>query len=295
MDDEKETMSSYPTDDSVQPTTPIFDETVTATSVHLTEDDETGSGSRTDQAKNQAKQTAGQAADTAKETAGVAKEQAGQVAGAAKDAAGQVAGTTKDQATRVAKDALGQARELYGQATSELSSQASQQQSKAASTLHTFSQDLSKMGRGETTDSGLASELVQNLSQRASGIATWLEQREPADVLHEVRQFAARRPGLFIALAATAGVVGARLTKALVAEAKSNVESDVLDNGHLGSTGAGTAFPGGTTRGVDYGTGYAPGAYVGDDPFVEPATTGYEPTTGYGTTGTGYGTTGGVR
>jgi uncharacterized protein YjbJ (UPF0337 family) len=286
-------MSSYPTDDSVQPTTPIFDETVTATSVHLPEDDETGSGSKTDQAKNQAKQTAGQAADTAKETAGVAKEQAGQVAGAAKDAAGQVAGTTKDQATRVAKDALGQARELYGQATTELSNQASQQQTKAASTLRTFGQDLSKMGRGESTDSGLASELVQNLSQRASGIATWLEQREPADVLHEVTQFAARRPGLFIALAATAGVVGARLTKALVADAKSGAGSDVLDNGHLGSTGAGTTFPGGT-QGVDYGTGYVPGAYVGDDPFVEPATTGYGPTTGYEPT-TGYGTTGGVR
>jgi uncharacterized protein YjbJ (UPF0337 family) len=286
-DDEKETMSSYPTDDSVQPTTPIFDETVTATAVHPTEDDETGSGSKTDQAKDQAKQTAAQAKDTAKETAGVAKEQAGQVAGAAKDAAGQVAGTTKDQATRVAKDAVGQARELYGQATSELSNQASHQQSKAATALHTFSEDLSKMGRGESTGSGLASELVQNLSQRASSIGTWLEQREPAEVLHEVTQFAARRPGLFIALAATAGVVGARLTKALVADAKSNVASDVLDNGHLGGSGAGTTLPGGTTQGVDYGTGYVPGAYVGDDPFVEP-------TPGYGST-PGYGTTGGVR
>jgi uncharacterized protein YjbJ (UPF0337 family) len=293
-DDEKETMSSYPTDDSVQPTTPIFDETVTATAVHPTEDDETGSGSKTDQAKNQAKQTAGQAKDTAKETAGVAKEQAGQVAGAAKDAAGQVAGTTKDQATRVAKDALGQARELYSQATSELSSQASQQQSKAASTLQTFGQDLSKLGRGESVDSGLATELLQNLSQRASGIATWLEHREPADVLHEVKQLAARRPGLFIALAATAGVVGARLTKALVADAKPDVETDVRDSGHLGTSGAGTTFPGGSTQGVDYGTGYTPGAYVGDDPFVEPTTPGYGTTPDYGTTG-GFGTSGGVR
>ncbi|GAA4748535.1 hypothetical protein GCM10025783_20870 [Amnibacterium soli] len=287
-------MSSYPTDDSVQPTTPIFDETVTATAVHPTDDDETGSGSKTDQAKDQAKQTAAQAKDTAKETAGVAKEQAGQVAGAAKDAAGQVAGTTKEQASRVAKDALGQARELYGQATSELSSQASTQQSKAASTLQTFGADLSKLGRGESVDSGLATELVQNLSQRASGVATWLEQREPADVLQEVKQFAARRPGLFIALAATAGIVGARLTKALVADAKSEAGTDVVDSGHLGTSGAGTAFPNGTTRGVDYGTGYTPGAYVGDDPFVEPTTPGYGTAPGYGETGD-LGTTGGVR
>lgn len=250
-------MSSYPTDDAVVPSTPIFDETVTATAVHLPEDDETGSGSKTDQAK----QTADQAKQTAKETAGVAKEQAGQVAGTAKDAATQVAGTTKDQASRVAKDALGQARDLYGQATTELSSQAAQQQTKAASTLHTFGDDLSKLGRGEGADSGLATELVQNLSQRASGVAEWLEQREPADVLDEVKRFAARRPGLFIALAATAGIVGARLTKALVAEAKTDHDTDaVADPGHVP------------------GSEFASPTY---DPFTEPST--------------GYGTTGGVR
>jgi uncharacterized protein YjbJ (UPF0337 family) len=286
-------MSSYPTDDSVTPTTPIFDETVTATAVHPTDDEETASGSKTDQAKDQAKQTAGQAKETAKETAGVAKEQAGQVAGTAKDAAGQVAGTTKEQASRVAKDAMGQARELYGQATSELSSQAATQQTKAASTLQTFGEDLAKLGRGEGADSGLATELVENLSKRASGVAQWLEQREPADVLDEVKRFAARRPGLFIALAATAGIVGARLTKALVADAKSDVESDVADSGHLGTTDVDAAFPAGTGSTTPTGYPVSTGAVsVDDDPFVEPATTGYG-TTPSGTTG--YGTTGGVR
>jgi hypothetical protein len=78
------------------------------------------------------------------------------------------------------------------------------------------------MGRGEQVDSGLASEVVQNLSQRAHRVAEFFETREPREVVDEVRRFAARRPGLFIALAATAGVVGARLTKALVADAKSD-------------------------------------------------------------------------
>jgi hypothetical protein len=211
--------SSYPTGDPLPPTTPLYDETV-ETTAFFTEEEDTGPDSRTDQAKQQAKETAGQAKQTAQETAGVAKEQAGQVAGAAKDAGARVAGTTKEQASRVASDALGQARELYGQATTELTNQASAQQTKAASTLRTFGDDLSNMGRNQ--DGGLAAELVQNLSQRASRAAEWLEQREPGDVLAEVKQFAARRPGLFIALAATAGVVGARLTKALVADAKSD-------------------------------------------------------------------------
>jgi hypothetical protein len=213
--------SSYPTGDPLPPTTPLYDETV-ETTAFATDADETGADSKTDQAKQQARETAGQAKQTAQETAGVAKEQAGQVAGAAKDAGARVAGTTKEQASRVASDALGQARELYSQATSELSSQASTQQTKAASTLRTFGEDLTSMGRNQ--DGGLAAELVQNLSQRASRAAEWLEQREPGDVLAEVKQFAARRPGLFIALAATAGVVGARLTKALVADAKSDDE-----------------------------------------------------------------------
>lgn len=285
-DDEKETMSSYPTDDSVSPTTPIYDETLEATAVPLPAYDVDGAGSTTDQAKQQAKDTAGQAKQTAKETAGVAKDEAGQVAGAAKDAGQRVAGTTKDQASRVAQDAMGQARELYGQAASELSSQASQQQTRAASTLRTFGNDLSRMG--ENQDGGLASELVQNLSRRASGLAEWLDQREPGDVLHEVRQYAARRPGVFIALAATAGVVGARLTKALVADAKSN---------ETGST---------------YEAYDVPPADLTTPTYVEPATTVYDvpPTTVYDApttpgydapTTSGYdvppvgGTTGGVR
>jgi hypothetical protein len=284
-------MSSYPTDDSVQPTTPIFDETVSTTAVNVSPEGDAGSGSKTDQAKQAAgqaagtvKDTAGQAAGTVKETAGQAKEQAKQVGSTAVGAGQRVASTTRDQASRVASDAFAQARQLFSEATGQLSSQASAQQSRAASGLRTIGQDLSNMGT-QHQGGGVASELVQNLSQRANQVAEWLENREPAEVLDEVRQYAARRPGVFIALAAVTGAVAARLTKALVADAKPDVQSDVLDNGHLGSTGTGSTFPGGTTQGVDYGTGYVPGAYVGDDPFVEPPTTGYEPTTGYGTTG----------
>lgn len=231
-------MSSYSTNDPLATPTPIFDETVQTTAVHVSADD-AQTASKTEQAKDQAKQTAEQAKQTAQETADVAKEQAGQVADTAKEAGRKVAGTTKEQASRVATDALGQARDLYGQATEQLSGQAAQQQTRAASTLHAFGEDLSNMGRAQ--ESGLAAELVQNLSKRATGAATWLENREPADVLDEVKQFAARRPGLFIALAATAGVVGARLTKALVAEAKSDdaapTEATGSSRGGSGTTG----------------------------------------------------------
>jgi len=288
-------MTSDPTDDRVYPATPIYDEAVTSTPDFAVPATTGGSGSRTDQAKATAGQakdtvtgTAGQAAGTVKETAGQAKEQAAQVAGTAKqagqqvagtaaDAGRQVAGTTKEQAQRVASDAIGQARELYGQATTELSSQASTQQDRLAQTIRTFGHDLQKMGRGEQVDSGLASEVVDNLSQRAHRVAEFFETREPRDVVDEVRRFAARRPGLFIALAATAGVVAARLTKALVAESHS-------DQGTSGTAGYGTTGTGTT----GYGTGYGSSTYVGGaEPYgadvIVP-----EPGYGTGVSGTGY-------
>ena len=211
-------MSNDPTGGPGRPATPIYDETVDAIAVERPQHDEGSSSSTADRARQQAADSAGQAKDTARETAGVAKDQAQQVASGAKDAGSRVAATTKDQASRVASDAAGQARELYGQATSQLNDQASQQQTRAASALHSLGQDLGRMH--ENSEGGLAAELVENLSRRASRAASWLEDREPADVLDEVRQLAARRPGLFIGLAAVAGIVAARATKALVADAK---------------------------------------------------------------------------
>ena len=209
----------YPTEDSVPQTTPIFDETVTATDLHLDSTPPAHADDHGSQAADAAKDAAGQAKDTAKETAGAAKEQAQQVGSAAADAGHQVASTTKEQASKVASDAVGQARELYGQASEQFSEQAGKQQKNAASALHTFGEDLSQM-HGQDDNGGLAAELVQTLSQRAGHLADWLEQREPGEVLDEVKQFAARRPGLFIGLAAVTGIVAARAVKALTADAK---------------------------------------------------------------------------
>ena len=233
-------MSSYPTDDSVHPTTPLFDETVTSTAVYVdlsdADFDPDASDSKADAAKQAAGQakdtvtdTAAQAKDTVQETADHAKDQAKQVGAAAADAGQRVASTTKEQAGKVAADAVGQARELYGQATDELSTQAAKQQKNAAATLRTFGDDLSSMH--EQAGGGLAAELVHTLSQRATSIAGWLEDREPGEVLDEVKQFAARRPGFFIGLAAVAGVVAARATKALVADAKApaDAKADTAD------------------------------------------------------------------
>jgi hypothetical protein len=229
-------MSNYPPDEPVYPATPIYEETVVTTTGSTS--GTSGSDSKASQAADQAKQTASQAKDTVKQTASDVKGEAANVAATAKDAGGDVASTTVEQAQRVAADTVGQAKELFGQATTELSSQASKQQDRLTQTIRTFGQDLSKMGSGQKVESGPAAELMQNLAGRAQSVADWFESRSPEEVLYDVRQFAARRPGLFIGLAAIAGVVASRVTKALVADAKPDV------NGARGSlyTGADSTY-----------------------------------------------------
>jgi hypothetical protein len=154
-------------------------------------------------------------------TAQQAKDQAKDVASDAQKAGQHVAGTAKDQASNVVGEAKSQARDLYHQTTSELKDQAGAQQQKAATGLRSISDELSSMAE-KADGSGVATELVRNLSGRAGSVASWLDGRDPGSLLDDVKSFAARKPGTFIAIAAGVGILGGRLTKALAADAKSD-------------------------------------------------------------------------
>ncbi|ROQ30980.1 hypothetical protein EDF46_3492 [Frondihabitans sp. PhB188] len=173
------------------------------------------------------------AKDAATVKAGAAKEQATQVAGDAKDAASNVAGAAKEQAGQVASEVTSQAKDLYGQATSQLKEQAGTQSQKVSEGLRSISDELSSMAE-KSDGNGLASELVRNLSGRAGSAASWLDGRDPGSLLDEVKHFAARKPGTFIAIAAGAGLLAGRLTKALTADAKSDTPSSTTqtDSAH---------------------------------------------------------------
>jgi hypothetical protein len=155
--------------------------------------------------------------------ADAAKHEAGKVAGDAKEQAANVAGTAKEQAGKVASEATDHAKQLYGQATSELKDQAGVQQEKAAAGLRTVGEQLDSMA--QSSDSGVAQQLVSNLSGRAHGVAEWLEGRDPGSLLGDVKQFAARKPGTFIAIAAVSGLLAGRVVKSLTAEAKDEHEA----------------------------------------------------------------------
>lgn len=228
--------------------------------------------------------------------AGAAKEQAAQVAQGAADAGKHVAGVTKDQAKNVAgeaktqvknvaSEAKYQAKDLLHQGRTQLTEQASGQQRKAAESIRGLSDQLQGMKSGQPA-SGPAADLVGQLATRLEGAASWLEQREPADLLREVKQFAARRPGLFIALAAGVGVVAGRLTKALVSVASDEKEAQQAE-GFADSTYT-AAYP---DAGYTTPTGYSTTSTAGD------VTSTYDTGLGGGTYGTGLGgpATGDVR
>ena len=64
---------------------------------------------------------------------------------------------------------------------------------------------------------GPVTELAHQAADRVHGVAGWLEEREPGDLLNEVKGYARRNPGTFLVGAAVLGVLAGRLTKGLTA------------------------------------------------------------------------------
>ena len=160
-------------------------------------------------------------------TTDVAKDQAGAIGQQAKETGQQVASTAKDQAKSVASEAGSQASNLLDQARSEAASQASAQQDRLASWLHSVAEELHTMVEGNASgassgpQAGFVTDLASQASHRTRGLASWLEQRDPSAVVDEVSSFARRRPGAFLALAAGVGLLAGRLTRGLSAGSSS--------------------------------------------------------------------------
>lgn len=194
-----------------------------------------------------------------------AKSAAGDLTGTAAEQAGNVAGTAKEEAANVAREAKSQAKDLYQQTQSELKEQASTQQQRVASGLRSLGEELGSMAQSSDTP-GLAADLVRQVSERADSAASWLDARDPGSLLSEVKSYARRKPGTFIAAAAIAGVVAGRLTRALASAAADEKQSDA-------STGGSTASATVTTPPAPVGGAASTIPPVVGTPAVPPAPT----------------------
>jgi hypothetical protein len=154
-------------------------------------------------------------------TTHVARDEATDVGRTAADAGRQVAGTAAEQVGNVGQEVKAQARDLVGEARGQVRHQARSGQQKAAESVRSLSRELREMADGGQ-QSGTVSEIARQAAARADDLAGWLGDREPADLLDEVRSFARRRPGVFLLGMAAAGVVVGRLTRGAVDSARND-------------------------------------------------------------------------
>lgn len=201
--------------------------------------------------------------------ASTAKDQAADLAHAAADSGQGLLQEAKGQAGGVAHEATAQARDLLGEARSGLTSQASEQQGRAAASLRSLGDELGRMADG-SEQGGLAADLVRQVAGRTGSVAAWLENREPGDVLHEVADFARRKPGTFLALAAGAGVLAGRLTRGLKDAPPSTTTGGSTGTAPgAGYTSTGYGSPAATTQDLSGAVGVAGGTAQVDEVGIE--------------------------
>jgi len=182
------------------------------------------------------------------DTRDTAIDEAKNISDTAKQAGSQVAATATDQAKQVAQETQRQARDLLDQGRTQVREQAMSQQQKAGQSLSSLAQELRGLADGTSSGApGPARDLLQQGAGMVEDFASKLQNREPAELLDEVRSFARRKPGLFLLGAAAAGVLAGRLTSGVKA---AHTDSGPSSNGISG-------YGGQTTNYVDPTPSYA--------------------------------------
>jgi hypothetical protein len=213
---------------------------------------------------------------TTKEQAGAAArsavERSGEVARTAQSAAGSVAEDARHEAGAVAKEARVQARRLLEESRHGLREAADRRTGEVAGSLRGFADDLRSMASAGSGASGTAGRYVALAGDTLGDVADRLRSGDVESLVGDVQRFARRRPGVFLAAAAGAGFLTARLVRDT---AGSDAGDTVGSDG--GDTAEGPAMPGGTAEGpavagetaegpavpgeTSVGTGAAPGPY----------------------------------
>lgn len=214
--------------------------------------------------------TGGQASSS---TAAAVGEEAKSVASDAADSGRQVAETAVSGAKDVVSEATTQLRTLFDQLRTELDGQASSQGQRAVGGLRSLADELRQMA-SSSDQQGIAGEAAHQAASHASSFADWLDNKQPGDILDEVRSLARRRPGAFLLGAAAIGVLGGRMTRGLTGSGAGQQQSGT--SGYpVASTGTAGSYPAagyttGTAGAGMTGAATAGASTVGLPPDVSP-------------------------
>src|SRR5947208_13323071 len=103
-----------------------------------------------------------------------------------------------------------QTQNLLGQASEQVTAQATEQTQRLSQNIRQLAQQFSQMaGAGE--QGSTAHSLVQTAAQHADRAAGYLDGKQPGDLVTDLQNLGRRRPGAFLLGAAIAGVAVGRL------------------------------------------------------------------------------------
>lgn len=145
-------------------------------------------------------------------TAPTAQDQGHGTAATAGDEGKHLGGVAAEEAQSVAGDAKQQAQRFLDDAMQQINEQSSVQRDRLVELLRAFSRDLREMA-SHANSASLAGQLAHEGADRAEDAGSILDGREPADLVDDVRAFARRRPGAFLAGSLLAGVVVGRFAR----------------------------------------------------------------------------------
>lgn len=219
-----------------------------------------------------------------------AKERAVGTAQEAKEQAKGVATDAKEQALSVVQSATEQTKGLVSGVGQQVSSEVESQKGRLVQFLREIGDELDQAaGRTEGAD-GRVAMVATEAATRTREASTWLESHQARDLVDSVSDFARRRPMVFIAGSAVAGMVVGRLTRGMVDAARDQGAQEQTSTTFVAGPGTGTVGGEAPVAGYGYsvpagGTGV--GAYgtepYGTDPISTPVE---EPFPSTGTPGT---------
>ena len=181
------------------------------------------------------------------------------------------AGAAAEGAKDVVGEAAHQARSLVDEAKTSLNTRSVEQRDRAAEGLRSLSSQFHRMAgqsNGYQSDNGTAGKVVNELSRRSREVADYLQERDPDQLLEEVRGYARRHPGVFIGVAAGLGLVIGRATRAIAGAASSTndgASSTVLGRRSAPSGQPATPYVATGPAGAQSATGTAASTAMAED------------------------------
>ena len=125
------------------------------------------------------------------------------------------------------------------------------QQQRVASGLKSVGDQLRAMAEG-SSEQGPATDIAHQAADKVHQLAEFFQNRDPGSVLDEVRSFARKQPGTFLAISLGAGILAGRLARGLSADtddstsAASSTSGPAVTAGYSSRPALGSAQPSST-------------------------------------------------